>query len=291
MGLNYTHLNQEPEPDYIDQFDDNEPKLGFFDHLEALRMHIIRAILVLGVGTVWAFFNKTYIFDKIILAPKNADFITWRAFCYLGKKLGVEGMCVKQFSFQLININISGQFVKHITTSMVVGLIIGFPYLIFEIWRFVAPALHQNEKKYAVKLIFYGSALFFMGIAFGYFLLAPISIVFLGTYQVSEQVINQISLDSFVSTLTGLVVAVGLVFELPVIAFFLAKVGVLSSDFMKKYRKHSIVANLILAAVITPTSDVGTLLLMALPLLLLYEISIFVVKRAEKDNLKTIYAD
>ena len=181
MGLNYTHLNQEPEPDYIDQFDDNEPKLGFFDHLEALRMHIIRAILVLGVGTVWAFFNKTYIFDKIILAPKNADFITWRAFCYLGKKLGVEGMCVKQFSFQLININISGQFVKHITTSMVVGLIIGFPYLIFEIWRFVAPALHQNEKKYAVKLIFYGSVLFFMGIAFGYFLLAPISIVFLGT--------------------------------------------------------------------------------------------------------------
>jgi sec-independent protein translocase protein TatC len=270
-------------PDYIDQFDDNEPKMGFFDHLDILRKHLLRAVGVLGVATIWAFLNKEIIFDKIILAPKNADFITWRAFCAIGRRFGIEGMCIQQFSFELININISGQFVKHITTSMVVGLVVGFPYLLFEIWRFVSPALHQNERKYAVQLIGYGSILFFMGIAFGYFLLAPISLVFLGTYQVSSEVTNQISLESFVSTLTSLVLAVGLVFELPIVAYFLAKVGILKSNFMKKYRRHSVVVNLILAAIITPTSDVGTLLLMAMPLFLLYEISIFVVKSAEKS--------
>lgn len=258
--------------------------MSFFDHLEELRKHLIRSAISVVVFALLAFGMKELLFDGILLAPKNTDFITYRFFCHLGENYSfLKGLCIQEINFTVANIDMTGQFMQHLTISLYAGLLLSFPYLVFELWLFIRPALHINERKAATGMVFYTSVLFFLGVAFGYFALAPVSILFLGSYQVSAEVANQITLSSYISTLTTMVLASGLIFELPMLAYFLARIGLLSSSFMRSNRRLAIVINMIVAAIITP-SDIGSMFLMAMPLLLLYEVSILVVKRVEKKR-------
>lgn len=268
---------------YIDQFQEEgeEKKMSFLQHLDELRSHLFRSALVITLLAVIAFFQKELIFDGILLAPKNLDFITYRFFCALAAKYpSMQGICFDKVSFTLTNIEMSGQFFQHFTVSFIAGIVVGFPYIAWEFWRFVKPALKYKERSTIRGFTFYLSLLFFMGIAFGYFLIAPISLMFLGSYTVSAEVTNTITLDSYLSTLTMITLSTGLIFELPVIAYLLARIGLLTADFMAKYRRHAVVVNLFIAAILTP-NDVASMLMMSIPLLLLYEISIIIIRRYE----------
>ena len=262
-----------------------EAEMTFLEHLEALRWHLMRSAIVILSFAIVAFINKDWVFDKLLLAPKQSNFITYRVLCRLGEKLGMgDALCIGEQSFGLINTELSGQFTMHMWASFVAGLIAGAPYLFWEIWLFVKPALKSSEKKYTRGVVFFTTLLFASGVLFGYYVIAPLSINFLGTYQVSSEVQNLIQMDSFISTVTTITLAAGIVFELPVVVYFLAKTGIMSSAFMKKFRKHAVVVILILAAVITPSPDITSQLLVALPLYVLYELSIFVARAVEKKD-------
>jgi sec-independent protein translocase protein TatC len=205
-------------------------------------------------------------------------------FCWLSEQYSwLQGLCVQEIPFIVINIDMTGQFMQHITVSIITGFMVAFPYIIWEFWRFLKPGLKKKEITAAQGMIFYISILFFVGVAFGYFLLAPLSILFLGSYQISGEVLNQITLSSYIGTLTTLVLATGLIFELPVLAYFLAQIGFVNAAFLRNSRRVAVVINLIIAAIITP-ADVGSMILMAIPLLVLYEISIKVVARVERTK-------
>lgn len=251
--------------------------MSFLQHLEALRWHLVRAAAVIVVLALAWFFMKELLFDGILLAPKDPNFITYRGLCKLSDQLGLgDELCVKAIPFSLIATDISSQFTTHMWLAFLAGIITGFPYLVWELWRFIKPALHAKERKYAQGIVFYISFLFLTGIAFGYYIITPMTVNFLGTYQVSAQVQNMITLDSFISTVSTMTLITGIVFELPVVVYFMTKIGLLTARFMREYRRHAVVIILIIAAIITPTSDVTTLVMVALPLYFLYEISIFV---------------
>lgn len=256
----------------------SEAEMSFLEHLEELRWHIIRSILAIVVFMVVAFVFKNIIFDHVILAPKDPGFFTNRILCQLGHMLGTDKLCINTTPFEIINIKMAGQLTTHITVAMVSGLILAFPFIIREFWLFFKPALHTNEAQYARGAVLASSLLFFAGVLFGYYMLAPLSIHFLTSYEVSMDVTNQINIRSFIGTLSSICLATGVIFELPIIAFFLTKIGVITPEFMKKYRKHSIVVILILSAIITPP-DVFSQLLVCIPLLFLYEVSIHISKR------------
>lgn len=264
---------------------DPNSEMNFLDHLEALRWHLVRATLAILVFAITAFIYKEILFDVIIFGPKNPGFITYRWLCYLSEKLSID-MCITKVNFTLISTSMAGQFTTHMVAAITTGLILGFPYLLWEVWRFIKPALTQKEKKYTTGVVFSGSFLFFTGVAFGYFILSPLSINFLGSYQVSAEVTNAINIDSYISIVTLMTLACGIVFELPLVVFFLTKLGIIGPQFMRKYRKHAFVVNLVIAALITPSPDVTSQLLVAVPLFLLYELSIFIsafVKNKEKE--------
>jgi sec-independent protein translocase protein TatC len=264
-----------------------EKEMSFLEHLEELRWHIIRSIAAIVILMIAAFIFKNIIFDKIILAPKSPDFITARLLCRLGEYLETTSLCINTQPLNLINIKMSGQLTTHITVSLVAGLILAFPVVLWEFWQFFKPALKANEARYAKGAVFAASMLFFTGVSFGYFLLAPLSIHFLSSYEISADVVNQINVRSYIGTLTSICLATGLVFELPIIAFFLTKIGLVTPTFMRKYRKHAIVVIFIISAIITPP-DVFSQTLVAIPLLILYEISIFisagVMKQKQRDS-------
>jgi sec-independent protein translocase protein TatC len=273
---------------YTDQFDQEENKMSFLDHLDAFRGHLVRSAIAIVLLAIVSFSAKAIVFDGIILAPKNINFLTYQLFCWLGEKYSLlQGLCVQEIPFVVINIDMTGQFMQHITVSIITGVIVAFPYIVWEFWRFVKPGLKKKEIKAARGMVFYISILFFVGVAFGYFLLAPLSILFLGSYQISDEVLNQITLSSYIGTLTTLVLATGLIFELPVLAYFLAQIGLITAAFLRNSRRIAIIINLILAAIITP-SDVGSMVLMAIPLFLLYEVSIKVVARVEKNKVEKL---
>jgi len=260
-----------------------ENEMSFLEHLEELRWHIIRSILAIVVLMIAAFIFKNIIFDKVILAPKSPDFITARLLCRLGEYLDASALCINTQQMNLINIKMSGQLTTHITVSLVAGLILAFPVVLWEFWQFFKPALKANEARYAKGAVFAASMLFFFGVSFGYFLLAPLSIHFLSSYEISSDVVNQINIRSYIGTLTSICLATGVVFELPIIAFFLTKIGLITPAFMRKYRKHAIVVIFVLAAIITPP-DVFSQTLVAIPLLILYEISILISARVMKQK-------
>jgi sec-independent protein translocase protein TatC len=264
-----------------------EKEMSFLEHLEELRWHIIRSILAIVFFMILAFIFKTFIFENIILAPKNPAFFTNRILCHLGDLLNTTALCINTKPLNLINIKMSGQLTTHITVAMVSGLILAFPVILWEFWQFFKPALRSNEAKYAKGAVFAASMLFFIGVLFGFFMLAPLSIHFLSSYEISPDVTNQINIRSYIGTLTSICLATGLVFELPIIAFFLTKIGIITPAFMRKYRKHAIVVIFIIAAIITPP-DVFSQTLVAIPLLILYEVSIFisarVMKQKDKDH-------
>ena len=265
-----------------------EAEMSFLEHLEVLRWHIVRSSVALILCATAAFVAKRFVFDELILTMSKSEFITYRFFCDFSHTLGLgDKLCFSDIQFNLINISMSGQFMTHIIVSLVVGVIAAFPYILFEIWRFVRPALTSGEKTSARGVVFSGSFLFLTGVFFGYFVIAPLSVQFLGNYTVSAAIQNQISLNSYITTVSTIVLACGIIFQLPLMVYFLTKMGILTPEIMKKYRKHAVVLTLILSAIITPP-DVSSQILVSIPILILYEISIFisklVIKREEKAS-------
>ena len=225
------------------------------------------------MGAIVAFAMKTEVFS-IVLAPTKSDFITYRWFSQFGD--------IADFNLNLINTQLTSQFSVHMQVSIIIGIICVSPYILYSIFAFVSPALYENERKYARLLVVAGYIMFMIGVALCYFLIFPLTIRFLGNYQVSDDVANIITLSSYIDTLTMLTLMLGIVFELPILCMLLGKMGILTADFMKEYRRHAIVIILIVAAIITPTTDVMTLMLVTLPIYLLYEVSIFAVKMINK---------
>ena len=261
-----------------------EKEMSFLDHLEVLRWHLIRSFLSILLFSVLAFIYKDFVFDNILLASKNPNFPTYRFFCSLSNWLGLEDLlCFGDHKWNLHSFTMSGQFSAHIITSFFIGLVVAFPYVFWEMWRFIRPALYSKETKVARGVVFFTSILFSIGVLFGYYLVAPLSINFLGSYQVSEQVSNTIGLSSFVSTVTTISFANGLIFELPMLVYFLTKIGLITPGFMRKYRRHAIVITLILSSIITPP-DVTSQILVSIPIVFLYEISIKISKKVLKNQ-------
>jgi sec-independent protein translocase protein TatC len=263
-----------------------EAEMSFLDHLEALRWHLVRSAIAIVLFGSLAFIFKDVIFDGVLLAPKYDTFPTYRFFCWLSQFIfSDDSICLKDLNFELISIEMSGQFSAHVSIAFMTGIILAFPYLLWEVWRFIKPALYDKERKAANGMVFWSSLLFAAGISFGYFLITPLSVYFFGNYQVSTLVNNQISLNSFISTVASTTFGTGLIFELPIVIYFLAKAGLVGPSFLKKTRKVAYVVILVIAAIITPP-DVTSQIIVAIPVFLLYEISILVAARVEKNRLK-----
>lgn len=260
-------------------------EMSFLEHLEELRWHIIRSVMAVMVMAVVAFVMKDFIFSKVIFKPKTPDFWTNRMFAQFGDFIGSEAIKINQSDLQLISIKMAGQFLTHIWTALIAGFIVASPIVFFEFWRFIKPALYENEKKYASGAVFFTTVLFLLGVLFGYYLIVPLSIHFLGSYSISGEVVNQININSYISTVSSISLASGVVFLLPIFVFFLSKVGLLTPEFMKRYRKHSYVVMLLLSAIITPP-DVFSQIMVAFPLVFLYEIGIIISGRIEKKRAK-----
>lgn len=266
----------------------NPDEMSFLDHLEVLRWHLIRSVLAVVIIACVAFMFKSFIFDVILFGPKNMDFPTYKFFCNIATYFGITSeFCGESLPFTIQSRLMAGQFSAHIWTSIWAGVIVGFPYILFEVWRFISPGLYENERKHSRGFILTASFLFFLGVLFGYYIVAPLSINFLGTYQVSSEVLNEIDLGSYVGTVRASVIACGIMFELPIIIYFLTKVGLVTPEFLKKHRKMALVIVLILSAVITPP-DVASQIVVAIPVLILYQISIYisgmVIKREAKKE-------
>ncbi|MFU8844468.1 MAG: twin-arginine translocase subunit TatC [Bacteroidales bacterium] len=260
-----------------------DTELSFWEHLEELRGHIFRSLAAVLFFALAAFLGKKFVFDNIILAPRSENFITNRMLCKAGELLSIDALCIGRLNLEIQNISMAGQFMTHIYVSLIVGLIIGAPYLIWEMWRFILPALKPKERKYSQGAVIVSSLLFLAGILFAYFLIVPLTINFLGTYQVSPDVPNQIQLSSYISTVVSVTLAVGIVFELPILIFFLTKIGIVSPAFLRKNRKIMLVIVLVLSAIITPP-DVFSQILVCIPLLGLYELSITISDRVYRQR-------
>jgi sec-independent protein translocase protein TatC len=257
-------------------------EMTFFDHLDELRWTLFRSMIVVLFFAILAFIFKKFVFDIVILSPKDPDFITYRLLCIAGQYFNIDGLCLQFPDAKLINLNMGGQFTTHVYISLIAGVIVAFPYISWEFWKFISPALMQSEKKKTRTFVFYITLLFFTGVLLGYFLISPVSIQFLLNYNVSEQVQNTISLSSYISFTTSMWFATGLVFELPVFVYFLTRLGMLTPGFMRKNRKMALVIVLLLAAIITPSPDIFSQSLVAIPLYILYEVSISVSVSVEK---------
>jgi sec-independent protein translocase protein TatC len=260
-----------------------QDEMSFWQHLEELRWHLTRSIIAIVVLAIVAFLNRKIIFDDIILAPRDSEFITNRLLCKLGDFLSFKSLCFEAFNLTIINIKMSGQFLTHMYISIIAGIILTIPYIIWEIWSFIKPALYKKERNYTNYAVISSSLLFIIGILFSYFLIVPLTVNFLGTYHVSEFVQNQVSLKSYVNTVVSVTFAVGIVFELPIFVYFFTKVGLVTPSFLKKNRKYMLVISLILSAIITPP-DVFSQILVCIPLFALYELSILISKRVYRKR-------
>ena len=269
----------------LDQYKDEEEEGGmsFLDHLEALRWHLLRSVSAVLIFTVVAFIAKDFVFGVLILGPSKVDFWTYRVLCELGNYAGIPALCINELPFTIQSRQMTGQFSMHMTSSLVVGLIASFPYLFYEVWRFISPGLYAKERNAARGAVFFVSFLFLSGALFGYYVLTPMSINFLANYQLDPSIANEFDITSYVSTLSMLVLASAIMFQLPVVVYFLSMSGLVTSKMLKSYRRHSIVVILIVSAIITPP-DVISQLLIALPILVLYELGILIAKRFEKQR-------
>lgn len=269
--------------------DDPKAEMSFLDHLEALRWHIIKAISAIVICAVLAYVYSDFVWNSILLAPNSPDFWTSRMIIKIGDLLGFKSQGLNLHPVQLINFNLSGQFMVDVWTAIIAGFIISFPYVVFQFWSFIKPALYENERKYASGAVGVMSGLFLIGVLFGYYLIVPFSLDWLGSYSISSQITNQINILSYISSVTSIVIAGGVSFELPVVVYFLSKVGLLTPKFLKKYRRHSYVVLLIIAAIITPP-DVLSQTIVCIPLIILYEVSIFISGRVDKANKRRLEA-
>lgn len=265
-------------------------EMSFLQHLEELRWHIIKSVIAIILLAILAFIFKDIIFNGILIAPKNPDFFTNRMFDKLAVLLNSDAIRINNKPFDLINITMSGQFSTHIWISIFSGIILAFPYIVYQFWSFLSPALYEKERRNARYAVLAISFLFFVGVLFGYYLIVPLSIHFLGSYQISESVLNTINLTSYFSTIASVTLASGIVFELPIVIYFLSKIGVVSPEFLRKYRKHAIVIILILAAIITPP-DLFSQVLVTIPLVILYEVGILISVAIYKNKAKEAAAE
>jgi len=271
----------------------NQPKdeMSFLDHLEELRWHLIRSVIAILIVATVAFIFKDFIFDVILFGPKKKDFVTYRWFCSISQTLGQgSSFCIDDLPFRIQSRTMAGQFSAHLWTSILAGFIIAFPYIIFEFWKFISPGLYEKERKNARGFILIASTLFFIGVFFGYYIVTPLSINFLGNYSVSSEIFNDFDLSSYIGLLRASVLASGIIFELPIIVYFLTKVGIVTPEFLRKNRKVSLVLVLSLSAIITPP-DIASQIIVSIPILILYEVSILIsriVIRKQNQALKNI---
>ncbi len=257
----------------------SEPQdMSFLEHLEELRWHLIRATLAVVILGTGAFIAKDFIFNTLIFGPKRVDFLTYELFCKFSHMTGNgDSLCIKELPFRIQSRAVSGQFSAHLWTSITAGFILGFPYVLYEFWKFIRPGLLKNERRNARGFIIIASILFFLGVLFGYYIVTPLSINFLGTYQVSDQVFNDFDLDSYISLLRAATLSSGFIFELPILMYFFTKIGLVTPDFLKNNRKYAIVIVLSISAIITPP-DIASQIIVTIPILILYEVSIFISK-------------
>ncbi|MCD0487857.1 twin-arginine translocase subunit TatC [Pedobacter sp. MC2016-14] len=267
-----------------------EAEMSFFDHIDILRKHLMRALLVIVVFTCAAFYYTDFIFNEIIMGPKNPAFWTYRMMCKLVERFPSIGsdFCITKIDAKIINTEMAGQFTLQMNSCVMVGIILGIPYLLFEIWLFIKPALHENERRSASGFVTFASFLFFLGIFFGYYIICPLSINFLTNFTVSPDIQNTFTIDSYLSSIMTLTLGSGIIFQLPVIIFILSKLGIMTPAFMRASRRYSTVIILIVAAVVTPTADPYTMLIVALPLFLLYELSIYISANIERKRNKEL---
>ena len=268
-----------------------ESEMSFFDHIDVLRKHLIRAVGVIALFICGAFYYTDFIFNSIIMGPKNPQFWTYRMMCKLVEKYPSIGQdfCITKIDAKIINTEMAGQFTLQLNSCVMVGIILGIPYLLFELWLFIKPALHDKEKKSASGFVFFASFLFFTGIMFGYFIICPLSVNFLTNFTVSPEIQNTFTIDSYLSSVMTLTLGSGVIFQLPVIIYILSKMGIMTPAFMRASRRYSTVIILIVAAVVTPTADPYTMLIVAMPLFLLYELSIYISANIEKKKNKELY--
>ncbi len=258
--------------------------MGFLDHIEALRWHIIRSVIVVVIMAILVFIKVEWIFDHVILGPAHSDFIAYKWFCALGRLTHYDAFCLGDIKMEFQNTAVTGQFMMGMSVSMMLGFIISFPYVLWELWKFIKPALKPIEIRYARGIVFWCSLLFFIGVLFAYFIVTPYTINFFGGYQLSPKFKNIITIDNYYETVSNLVLALGIVFELPVIVYFLSRIGILTPTFMRGNRKYAVLILFILAEIITPP-DLFSCLLVFFPLYILFEISVLISGRAVQARL------
>ncbi|MGE5423719.1 MAG: twin-arginine translocase subunit TatC [Syntrophothermus sp.] len=263
-----------------------EDEMTFWDHLEELRGVLIRSAVAVVVLSIVAFSFKHILFDYVVLGPGREDFITYRVLCHLGKMISVDSFCFDVHTLKFINITLAGQFVSHMTIALIAGIIMASPFIVYQFWRFIRPALTDQEKNRSKGVVFIISSLFITGVLFSYFLVVPLMVNFLGNYQVSEMVPNQVTLSSFTSAVTSMCLIMGVMFEFPVVLVFLTKIGIVTPKVMKKYRKHTFVAILLISGLITPSPDVFSQMVVTIPLYVLYEISLGIASRVYREKMK-----
>lgn len=271
----------------VEAYEQAKGEMSFFEHINVLRWHLIRIVIALFVITIVVFLNKDFVFNTLLFGPRHPDFPTFGVLCNLSHSLNLgESLCIVPKHFDLQTRDLGEAFLMHLIVSFWIAVILTFPYLLWEVWRFIGPGLYDNEQKAVRGGVFICTLLFISGVCFGYYIIAPFSINFLASYDVG--VIMEPTLESYVDYMVMFTIPMGIVFELPILSFFLARMGILTANFMKNYRRYAVVLILVTAAVITPSADMLTQCLVAIPLWILYEISIGVVKREEKKRLQAM---
>lgn len=269
-----------------------EAEMSFFDHIDVLRKHLLRALLVIVVFTIGAFWFSDFIFNDLIMGPKNPNFWTYRMMCKMAAafpNLIGSDFCITHIDAKIINTEMAGQFTLQINSCIMVGVVLGIPYLLFELWLFIKPALHDNERKSAGSFVTFASVLFFLGILFGYYIVCPLSVNFLTGFTVSKEIENTFTISSYLSSISTLTIGSGIIFQLPVVIYILSKFGIMTPAFMRASRRYAIVLILVIAAIVTPTPDIITMLVVAMPLFVLYEVSIFISANIERKRNKELY--
>ena len=260
-------------------------EMTFIGHLDILRKHIFRSAIVTIIATTIVAFTISFFYDGIIMAPSRPDFITYQLLCELSDYIDSKALCLEFEETQFQVRTLSGQFTMHLKSSFTIGIILSFPFIIYQIWQFIKPGLQTNERNASFGVVFFCSLLFFIGVGFAYYFVVPLSFQFFSTYSISDALVNTFDASSYMSMFVDIVLACGIMFQLPMFVYILTKIGILTPQYLITYRKHAAVVIMILAAILTP-SDVISMVLLAIPLLLLYEISIIISKVVEKNKLK-----
>lgn len=262
-----------------------DQNLTFWDHLEDLRWMLLRSIVAVFVFAILGFIVMPFLYEKYVMGPTNSDFFLYRYLCIVTSSIPfIPDFCDDNFHVEIVNINLASQFFRHMSTSFWLALILTFPYLVWEIWKFINPALYANEKNKVKTAFIFGTLMFFIGCLLGYAVIFPITFRFLATYQLSPDIKNQISLDSYMDNFLMLIFIMGVMFELPLVSWLASKLGLLTRAFFKKFRKHAIIILLFVSALITPSGDPFTLMVVFVPLYILYEFSYFLVEPARPEE-------